>query len=65
MIYTNDASRALTVSVIVTMIALAVFGWIKGRFTGVSAFKSGLQTVTIGGLAAGAAFGIARLIEHH
>ncbi len=65
MIYTNDASRALTVSVIVTMIALAVFGWIKGRFTGVSAFKSGLQTVTIGGLAAGAAFGIARLIERH
>ena len=64
MMYTDNPPRALRVSIVVTMIALAIFGWIKGRFTGVSPFKSGLQTVTIGGLAAGAAFGIARLIEH-
>jgi VIT1/CCC1 family predicted Fe2+/Mn2+ transporter len=65
MVYTNDAPRALSISVVVTLIALAAFGWMKGRFTGVSPFKSGLQTMTIGGIAAGAAFGIAKLIEHH
>jgi VIT1/CCC1 family predicted Fe2+/Mn2+ transporter len=63
MIYTNDATRALTISIVVTLIALGAFGWMKGRFTGVSPFKSGLQTMTIGGIAAGAAFGIAKLIE--
>ncbi len=64
MVISNDAGKALMVSVLVTLIALAAFGWLKGRFTGVSPIRSGLQTVMIGGLAAGAAFGIARLIEH-
>ena len=65
MIYSDDSSKALLVSIVVTLIALAAFGVLKGRFTGVSPFRSGLQTVTIGGLAAGAAFAIAKLIEHH
>jgi len=64
MIYTNDATRALTISIVVTLIALGAFGWMKGRFTGVSPFRSGLQTMTIGGIAAGAAFAIAKAIEH-
>ncbi len=64
MLITDDASRALWWSVAVTGIALTAFGWLKGRFTGVSPLKSGVQTVTTGGLAAGAAFLIARLIEH-
>lgn len=63
MIYTDTPQRALQISVVVTLIALAAFGWLKGRFTGVSPFKSGLQTVTIGGLAAGAAFTIAKAIQ--
>jgi VIT1/CCC1 family predicted Fe2+/Mn2+ transporter len=50
-------------SAIVTLIALAMFGWFKGRFTGVSALKSAGQTVLVGGLAAGAAYIIARLIS--
>ena len=58
-----DAHRALTVSIVVTLIALLVFGAVKGRFTGVSMIRSGLQTALIGGLAAAAAFGIARLIS--
>jgi VIT1/CCC1 family predicted Fe2+/Mn2+ transporter len=57
-----DVQRALRISVVVTLVALAVFGGIKGRFTGGSAVRSGLQTTIIGGLAAGAAFLIARLI---
>jgi VIT1/CCC1 family predicted Fe2+/Mn2+ transporter len=58
----GDARGALRVSVTVTLIALAVFGAIKGRFTGVPMLRSGLQTMLIGGLAAGAAFVIAQAI---
>ena len=58
-----DAHRALNVSCAVTLVALLVFGAVKGRFTGTSMLRSGLQTALIGGLAAAAAFGIARLIS--
>jgi VIT1/CCC1 family predicted Fe2+/Mn2+ transporter len=53
---------ALPISVAVTAAALAVFGYVKGRFTGAHAWRSALQTTVIGGLAAGAAFAIARAI---
>jgi len=59
----HTARNALTLSVVVTVIALFLFGYVKGRFTGVRPFKSGIQTVLIGGLAAAAAFGLARLIS--
>ena len=59
----NDAQAALRLSVGVTLLALAVFGGIKGRFTGVPVVRAALQTVIIGGLAAAAAFAIARLIS--
>lgn len=62
-IFVASAHDALTISVIVTLIALAVFGYIKGRFTGAHPIRSGLQTMFIGGLAAGAAFLLARLIS--
>jgi VIT1/CCC1 family predicted Fe2+/Mn2+ transporter len=47
----------------VTLLALAVFGWVKATFVGISPFKGGLQLVVIGGLAASAAFLIAKLIS--
>jgi len=53
---------ALLFSVIVTLIALFLFGFFKGRFTGISPLRGGLQTMLVGGLAAGAAFLIARWI---
>lgn len=53
---------ALLVSVVVTLFALAVFGYVKGMFTGARPFRSALQTVVIGGLAAAAAFLLARAI---
>jgi VIT1/CCC1 family predicted Fe2+/Mn2+ transporter len=56
------AYRALALSVIVTLAALAVFGYIKGRFTGARALGSAAQTVIIGGVAAAAAFLLAKLI---
>jgi VIT1/CCC1 family predicted Fe2+/Mn2+ transporter len=51
------------VSVLVTLIALGVFGFIKGRFTGTRPGRSALQTVVIGGVAAGAAYLLARIIS--
>ena len=58
----HAARTALVVSVCITLIALAVFGLIKGRYTGAKPLKSALQTTVTGGLAATAAFLIARAI---
>ena len=55
--------QALLVSVAVTLLALFVFGAIKGAYTGVRPLRGGFQTVIVGGLAAAAAFFIARLIS--
>ncbi len=59
----SRAHTALAFSVAVTLVALAIFGYIKGRFTGARPFRSALQTVVIGGLAASAAFGLARVFS--
>lgn len=53
----------LIFSVIFTLIALLIFGYVKGRFTGAPPLRSALQTSLIGGLAAAVAFGLARLIS--
>jgi VIT1/CCC1 family predicted Fe2+/Mn2+ transporter len=58
----GDAVRGLIVSAIVTLAALGIFGYIKGKFTGARAVRSAFQTVIIGGLAAAAAFLLAKLI---
>jgi VIT1/CCC1 family predicted Fe2+/Mn2+ transporter len=54
---------ALIVSVIVTLLALLVFGYIKGRFTVKKPLRSAWQTVVVGGLAATAAFVLAKMIS--
>ena len=59
----HSTRGALPWSVLVTLVALGVFGYIKGRFTGGRPGRSALQTIVIGGLAAGAAFLLARLIS--
>ena len=51
----------LIFSVAFTGIALAVFGAVKGRLTGINMVKSAFQTILVGGLAAGAAFYLASL----
>ena len=61
-LFVAAATRALIVSVICTLIALFLFGYVKGHFTGARPVRSALQTVLVGGVAAGAAFTIARLI---
>ena len=59
----SSAQGALPWSIAVTGTALAVFGWIRGRLTGVWPVRTALQTILIGGLAAAAAFLIARAIS--
>ena len=58
----RSVSTALIGSVVVTLLALFVFGYIKGRFTTARPLRSAWQTVVVGGLAAAAAFGIAKAI---
>jgi VIT1/CCC1 family predicted Fe2+/Mn2+ transporter len=62
-ILVKTPGTALAISAVVTLLALFSFGYLKGRFTGTGALPSALQTLTIGGLAAGAAYMLARLIS--
>jgi VIT1/CCC1 family predicted Fe2+/Mn2+ transporter len=58
--FLRNVDTALMASIAVTLFALCVFGCIKARFTGIPLWRGGLQTTLIGGLAAAAAFAIAR-----
>jgi VIT1/CCC1 family predicted Fe2+/Mn2+ transporter len=59
----DQVQTALLWSIVITVIALFVFGYIKGTFTGTKPLKSAIQTCLIGSLAAGTAFLVARLIS--
>jgi VIT1/CCC1 family predicted Fe2+/Mn2+ transporter len=59
----SRARAALLFSVGATLAALWIFGYVKGRFTGTTPGRSAFQTILIGGLAAAAAFLIARAIS--
>ena len=51
-----DPITALKISVILTLLALLIFGYIKGKFTGTAPWKNAIQTTIVGGLAAAVAF---------
>lgn len=59
----HNAIFALKISALFTLAALFTFGYIKGKFTGVKAWKSAIQTSLIGGIAAIAAFSIAQVFH--
>ena len=58
----RSVHHALVGSVVVTLLALLVFGYVKGRFTTARPLRSAWQTAVVGGLAATAAFVIAKAI---
>ena len=60
--FIRSVHSALVGSVVVTLLALLLFGYVKGRFTTAKPFRSAWQTVVVGGLAATAAFVIAKAI---
>ena len=62
--FISNSTEALKISVIATLVCLFVFGYFKSRITGVNAFWGALKVTLIGALAAAAAFGVAKLIEH-
>src|SRR6266540_4305104 len=62
-VFASDARVGLWMSVMMTLLALIGFGYVKGRFTGTVPLRSAWQTTLIGGLAAAAAFLIARLVS--
>jgi len=61
--FVTDLTTALTASVSLTLTALVIFGAIKARFTGIPILRGAMQTALIGGLAASAAFLIARVFR--
>jgi len=58
----SPVRNAVIASAAVTTAALFVFGYVKGRFTGVRPLRAAVQTAVVGGLAAAAAFALARLV---
>ena len=58
----TGARAGLGWSVVATLLALTVFGYIKGRWTGTLPLRSAWQTTLIGGLAAATAFLIVRIV---
>ena len=64
-LFLRNVNSALHVSIAITLIALAIFGALKGKLIGSHILRSAIQTVTIGGIAAGAAFVLARLLSAH
>jgi VIT1/CCC1 family predicted Fe2+/Mn2+ transporter len=59
----SSVQTGLWYSVSITLLALAAFGYTKSHFTGISPWKGAVETVLTGGLAAAAAFGLAKLVS--
>ena len=56
-------AAALKLSVLITLLALAFFGALKGRLLGTGALRSAIQTTLIGGAAAAAAYTLAHILN--
>ena len=61
--FAEDGITGLKISAMVTLICLFVFGFFKSKLTGTNPWNGALKVAFIGALAAGCAFGIAKLIE--
>ncbi len=60
--FCHTPDSGLRYSTLITVACLMVFGFYKARFTGQNPWKGALMVTLIGLLAAGAAYGIARMI---
>jgi VIT1/CCC1 family predicted Fe2+/Mn2+ transporter len=61
--FTDTPVQALKISVLITLICLFIFGYFKSRMTGVQPWIGALKVMLIGAVAAGAAFGVAKIFE--
>lgn len=57
------ATNAVVASVFITLVALLIFGFVKGHFTGDRPFRSAIHTALIGAIASAAAYGIAKVFK--
>jgi len=61
--FATDVISGLKISVVITLICLFLFGYFKSKMTGINPWSGAFRVLVIGALAAGCAFGIARLIQ--
>ncbi|NVO20667.1 MAG: VIT1/CCC1 transporter family protein [Bacteroidetes bacterium] len=61
--FTSNPLSGLSISVVVTLLALFTFGYLKSKITGQAPLAGAIKTTIIGALASAAAFLIARLIS--
>ncbi|RID60292.1 hypothetical protein BRARA_F03456 [Brassica rapa] len=62
-IFIPQAVDAVVASVVITLLALFIFGYGKGNFTGSRPFKSAFETAFIGAVASAAAFCLAKVVQ--
>jgi VIT1/CCC1 family predicted Fe2+/Mn2+ transporter len=62
--FVKDGITGLTISAAITLVCLFFFGYFKSKMTGVHPLGGAIRVMVIGALAAGCAFGVARLIQH-
>ncbi|RBL88941.1 VIT1/CCC1 transporter family protein [Chitinophaga flava] len=60
--FVSEGLQGLKISALITIICLFIFGYFKSRITGLNPVMGGIRVAVIGTIAAGCAFGIARLI---
>jgi vacuolar iron transporter family protein len=61
--FISNSNEALKYSVVATLICLFIFGYFKSKMTGVNPLWGAIRVTLIGAIAAGAAFGIAKLFD--
>lgn len=61
--FVASPAEGLKISVILTLLCLFVFGFFKSKITGVNPWAGALRVMLIGAVAAGAAFGVAKLFQ--
>ncbi|KAF8376673.1 hypothetical protein HHK36_031660 [Tetracentron sinense] len=61
--FISIAKKAVLTSVVVTLVALLFFGYVKGHYTDNKPLRSALQTALIGAIASATAFGIAKAVQ--
>jgi VIT1/CCC1 family predicted Fe2+/Mn2+ transporter len=59
--FIDSPTQALSISLVVTLLCLFVFGWFKSKITGVHTWWGAIRVTMIGAAAAAAAFGVAKL----
>ena len=62
-VFITTAEKAMLTSICVTLVALLIFGYMKGHFTGNRPLLSAVQTAFIGALASAAAYAMAKAVQ--